>query len=195
MVEESGHDLVGARASDGQDERIILVVMGVSGSGKTTIGRALAEQLGWPFEEGDELHPDANVAKMHGDIPLTDADRQPWLERVAARIDGWREAGSAGVITCSALKRSYRRFIAGGRPEVLFLYLRGDRATIAERLAARKGHFMPADLLDSQFAALEAPGPDEPVMAVEIGPPPDVIVAGIVRALGGDRPQTGVTDA
>ena len=157
--------------------------MGVSGSGKTTIAKALAARLGWPFKEGDELHPAGNVAKMRAGIPLTDDDRRPWLDKVAAWIDGWRKAGTAGVITCSALKRSYRRLIADGRPEVRFLYLHGDRAVIAARLAARKTHFMPADLLDSQIATLEVPGPDEPVMTVEIGPPADVIVAGIMRTL------------
>jgi carbohydrate kinase (thermoresistant glucokinase family) len=165
----------------------ILIVMGVSGSGKTTIGKALAARLGWPFEEGDDLHPAANVAKMHADIPLTDADRWPWLDKVAAWIDGWRQAGSPGVITCSALKRSYRRFIADGRPEVRFLYLHGDQSLIAARLAARKGHFMPADLLDSQLAALEMPDPEEHVTSIEIGPPADAIVAEIIRGLELER--------
>jgi carbohydrate kinase (thermoresistant glucokinase family) len=157
--------------------------MGVSGSGKTTIAKALAARLGWQFQEGDELHPAANVAKMHAHIPLTDADRRPWLDKVAAFIDGWRQAGSPGVITCSALRRSYRRLIADGRPEVRFLYLHGDRALIAARLAARKTHFMPIDLLDSQIATLEVPEPDEHAITVEIGPPVDVIVAKLMRIL------------
>jgi carbohydrate kinase (thermoresistant glucokinase family) len=158
--------------------------MGVSGSGKTTIGKALAARLGWPFEEGDDLHPAGNIAKMHDGIPLSDADRRPWLERVAAFIDGWRRAGSAGVITCSALKRSYRRVIADGRPEIRFVYLRGDRELIAARLAARKGHFMPADLLDSQIATLEMPSPEEHSVDVDISLPIHAAVADVVRDLG-----------
>lgn len=169
--------------------RTILVVMGVSGSGKTTIAKVLAARLGWPFEEGDHLHPASNIAKMHSDVPLTDADRRPWLDKVAARIDGWRQAGRPGIITCSALKRSYRHVIADDRPEVCFLYLHGDRALIAARLAARKGHFMPADLLDSQLATLEAPGPDEHAITVEVGPPTDVIVAEVVRDLDLEQPE------
>ncbi|MFZ5779267.1 MAG: gluconokinase [Pseudomonadota bacterium] len=158
--------------------------MGVSGSGKTTIAREIAERLGWPFEEGDALHPERNVAKMHAGVPLTDEDRAPWLERVAAWIDHQRERGEPGVITCSALKRAYRRIVAGDRPEVRVVYLRGSRDVIAERLADRKGHFMPADLLQSQFDALEEPSPDEDALTVDIDQPPDRVAAEVIRLLG-----------
>jgi carbohydrate kinase (thermoresistant glucokinase family) len=171
------------------DIRTILVVMGVSGSGKTTIAKAVADRLGWPFEEGDELHPASDIAKMHSGHPLDDRDRWPWLEKVAAWIDGWRQAGTSGVITCSALKRSYRDFLARERPEVRLLYLHGDRALIAARLAARQGHFMPASLLDSQLATLEEPGPDERPIRVDVARPTEDIVAEILRAL--DMPQPG----
>jgi len=162
----------------------VLVVMGVSGSGKTTIARELVERLGWPFEEGDALHPERNVAKMHAGVPLTDEDRAPWLERVAAWIDRQREAGEAGIITCSALKRDYRRVVVGDRPEVRLVYLRGSRDVIAGRLADRKGHFMPAGLLQSQFDALEEPLPDEDALTVDIDQPPAQVAAEIIRLLG-----------
>jgi ribose 5-phosphate isomerase A len=162
----------------------VLVVMGVSGAGKTTIAKALAARLGWPFEEGDALHPEANVAKMHAGIPLDDADRRPWLEAVAAWIDGQRAAGKPGIITCSALKRSYRRMIIGDRPEVRLIYLRGSRDLIAQHLAGRHGHFMPATLLQSQIDTLEAPGPDENPITVDVGPPADEIAETIIRSLG-----------
>ena len=122
------HRLDSARAHRGSPP--VLVVMGVSGAGKSTVAEELAARLGWPFEEGDALHPEANVAKMHAGIPLTDADRQPWLERVAAWIDGQRAKKQPGIITCSALKRSYRRIVIGDRPEVRLVYLRGGRDLI-----------------------------------------------------------------
>ena len=122
---------------------MILVVMGVSGSGKTTVGELLAERLGWQYQEGDALHPPENVAKMSGGTPLTDADRIPWLQRIAAQIDEWRGRGEPGVVTCSALKRAYRDIIIGSRPDVGLVYLKGSRELIGQRMAARKGHFMP----------------------------------------------------
>jgi len=161
----------------------VLVVMGVSGAGKTTVARAVAARTGWAFEEGDDLHPAANIAKMHARISLTDADRLPWLSAVAAWIDGRRAAGLAGVITCSALKRAYRRIVVGERPEVRLVYLRGGAELIAERLAQRHGHFMPASLLDSQMETLEEPGPDENPIVVDIGPPPGEIAETIIRLL------------
>jgi gluconokinase len=166
------------------DPRTILVVMGVSGSGKTTIASALAQHLGWPFKDGDELHPAANIAKMRAGHALDDHDRWPWLARIADWIDARRAAGSCGVITCSALKRSYREFLTKGRPAVRFVYLRGDASLIATRLAVRSGHFMPGGLLASQFAALQEPGPDEHAIRVEIDQPVSEIVAAIVVALG-----------
>jgi carbohydrate kinase (thermoresistant glucokinase family) len=161
------------------DRCTILIVMGVSGSGKTTVAAALAQYLGWPFKDGDELHPAANIAKMRAGHPLEDSDRWPWLARIADWINAWRAAGSCGVITCSALKRSYRAFLTKGRGEVRIVYLHGDMALIAKRLAARSGHFMPSGLLASQFAALEEPGPDEHAIRVEVDQPVGKIVAEI----------------
>jgi gluconokinase len=145
----------------------VLVVMGVSGVGKTTLAKAIAERLGWPFEEGDDLHPAANIAKMKAGIPLTDADRGPWLDAIAAWIDGQLRAGRPGVITCSALKRAYRDRLAAGRPRVVFVFDQLGEEAAAKRIAGRTGHFMPPSLLASQFADLEPPGPDEPVIAVD----------------------------
>lgn len=162
---------------------MIVVVMGVSGSGKSTVGEALAQRLGWAFEDGDRLHPPENIAKMHSGQPLDDADRAPWLAAVAARIDRWRAAGDSAVITCSALKRRYRAVIVGNRPEVRLVFLYGTPELLAERLAHRTGHFMPATLLESQFAALEPPGVDEHPIAVSVAAPVDRIVRQIVAAL------------
>ena len=163
---------------------VVLVLMGVSGCGKTTIGELLAERLHLPYEEGDALHPPANVAKMAAGHPLDDADRAPWLAKVADWVDARLDAGESGVITCSALKRSYRALIARRGAGVEFVYLHGSRELIASRLAGRHGHFMPPALLDSQFATLEEPGADEPAIRVEIGEPPAAIAADIVEALG-----------
>jgi carbohydrate kinase (thermoresistant glucokinase family) len=167
----------------GQDRSLVLVVMGVSGSGKTTVAAFLAGRLGWRFAEGDDFHPAANVVKMRSGVPLDDADRLPWLQAVAAQIDRWREAGKSGVMTCSALKRRYRDIIIGDRPDMRLVYLKGDRELIAHRLAARHGHYMPASLLDSQFADLEEPGPDERPIIVPIGKPPHILVDEIIAAL------------
>jgi ribose 5-phosphate isomerase A len=162
----------------------ILVIMGVSGAGKSTIGEELAARLGWSFEEGDSLHPEVNVAKMHAGIPLTDADRQPWLERVAAWIDARRANKQPGIITCSALKRSYRQIIVGDRSEVRLVYLRGGRDLVAEHLADRHGHFMPTSLLQSQIDTLEEPDPAEDPLVVDVGPPVSQIAGEIIRLLG-----------
>lgn len=157
--------------------------MGVSGSGKTTIARELASRLGWTFEEGDILHPQANVAKMHAGVPLDDADRAPWLNAVAAWIDRQRATNASGIITCSALKRSYRDIITGDRPDVRLVYLRGSYELIASRLAQRHGHFMPASLLKSQFDALEEPAADENPLMVDIGSTPGKIADSIIDRL------------
>jgi carbohydrate kinase (thermoresistant glucokinase family) len=161
----------------------VAIVMGVAGSGKTTVGKALAARLGWSFQEGDALHPAGNVAKMSAGTPLTDEDRWPWLDRIAATIDGWRAAGRSGVVACSALKRAYRARLVGARSDVRLVYLRGSRALIGARLAARKGHFMPPALLDSQFAALEEPGPDERPIVADVAAAPDAIVAEVTAML------------
>lgn len=149
----------------------VLVVMGVSGSGKTTVAALLAGRLGWAFQDGDDFHPPANVAKMQGGTPLTDADRWPWLHAIAAWIDATRTSRQHGVVACSALRRAYRDILLAG-PDVRLVYLKGSRELIGQRQAARHNHFMPAALIDSQFATLEEPGPDEHplVMSVERGP-------------------------
>jgi carbohydrate kinase (thermoresistant glucokinase family) len=161
-----------------------LVVMGVSGSGKTTIAALLAQELGWRFEDGDWFHPKANVEKMESGTALTDADRQPWLEAIAAWIDDLKAKGGHGVVACSALKRRYRDILArAGHDTVRFIYLKGDEALIAKRMTARHGHFMPPTLLESQFATLEEPGPDEHPITVSVAGTPYEIVAGILGAL------------
>ena len=162
----------------------VLVVMGVSGSGKTTVAKELAEALGWTFEEGDDLHPAANVAKMRAGHPLDDEDRKPWLDAIGRWIDDEAKKGAPAVITCSALKRVYRDQIRADRPQVTFVFLEGSKSLIADRLAHRHGHFMPPSLLDSQFEALEEPEPDEPVITVDIAKSPEAQVADIEHALG-----------
>lgn len=137
----------------------VIVVMGVSGTGKSTIAQLVAERLRWPLLEGDDVHPEANVEKMRAGIPLTDEDRAPWLRIVGDWIDARRAAGETGVVTCSALKRAYRNVLA--RPDVVFAHLSAPQPVIAERIGRREGHFMPAALLDSQYAALEQLQPDE----------------------------------
>ena len=158
--------------------------MGVSGCGKTTVAAILASRLGWPFEEGDALHPQANIEKMAAGHPLTDADRWPWLAKVADWIDERLDAGENGLITCSALKRSYRDLINRRVSGLIFVFLAGSKETIAARLAARHGHFMRASLLESQFADLEEPAADEPAIRVDIGPPAAEIVEQIMEDFG-----------
>ncbi len=145
-----------------------LVVMGVSGSGKSTIAKALAETIGWRFEDGDSFHPTANVEKMKAGHPLNDDDRRPWLQAIADEIDRVGAAGEKVVIACSALKRAYRDILVHGRDDVVIVYLDGSRELIAARLKQRKGHFMPAGLLDSQFDTLEPPRADEHPLVVSI---------------------------
>ena len=157
--------------------------MGVSGSGKSTLAGRLAEKLGWHFQEGDALHSPANVDKMRHAIPLTDADRAPWLQAIAAVVDGWRARGERGVLTCSALRRVYRRVIIGARPDVGLVYLRGTRTLLADRMASRTGHYMPAALLQSQLATLEEPGPDEHPIVVDVAATPEAIVREVVAQL------------
>ena len=181
---------------------VIAVVMGVSGSGKTTVAVLLSAALGCQFQEGDDLHPTKNVEKMHSGTPLTDADRLPWLRKIAEEIDGWRARGESGVLTCSALKRSYRDIIIGDRSDVTLVYLKGSHDLIHRRMAARHEHFMPVALLDSQFAALQEPTPDEHPITVDVGGRPTEIVDEIVRQLEerqgsarGHESTSGVTAA
>ena len=164
-------------------EPLVLVVMGVSGSGKTTVASMLAGRLGWHFAEGDDFHPAANIEKMHAGTPLNDDDRLPWLRAIAAQIDRWREGGESGVITCSALKHRYRAIIIGEREEVRLVYLKGDIDTIRRRLVARHGHFMPASLLQSQFEALEEPRAEERAIVVRVDGGVAALVAEIIAAL------------
>jgi gluconokinase len=158
----------------------LYVVMGVSGSGKSLIGASLARELGVDFVEGDEYHPAENVRRMASGVPLTDDDRAGWLRALAGRIRKARDAGTGLVMTCSALKRSYRDVLRADANELRFVFLRGPRALIAERVARRRGHFMPASLLDSQFATLEEPSPDEEAWVCDIRESPDDLVAALV---------------
>lgn len=175
------HRLDSARAHRGSPP--ILVIMGVSGLGKSTVAEKLTERLGWTFEEGDTFHPEINIAKMHAGIPLTDGDRRPWLERVAAWIDAQRVKRQPGIITCSALKRAYRQFIIGDRPEVRLVYLRDGRDLIAQHFAGRQGHFMSASLRGSQIDTLEEPDPREDPLTIDAADPPDQIAEEIIQQL------------
>ncbi len=149
------------------DQRPILVIMGVTGSGKSTIAGLLAGRLGWDLAEGDDMHPAANVAKMSAGHPLDDSDRWPWLAKIAQWITQHAEAGKPGIITCSALKRSYRDVLRGDH--VVFVYLAGTPDQLSARLVARHGHFMPPALLSSQLSTLQPPDPDERAITVDIG--------------------------
>lgn len=160
-----------------------IVVMGVSGAGKSTLGTLLAERLGWPFEDGDAFHPPQNVEKMRAGTPLTDEDRWPWLAAIAARIARARAEGTGVVIACSALKRAYRDVLRDGQADVRFLHLTGEPALIMARQAARQGHYMPASLVASQFAALEPPDTEADVIDLDVEPDPPVILARAVAAL------------
>ena len=153
-----------------------IVVMGVSGSGKTTVARLLAGRLGWAFAEADEFHSPANVAKMRAGVALNDDDRRPWLAAIADRIDSAREANEPIVVTCSALKRRYRDILVASRPDVALVYLKGDYDTIAQRMAARPHHYMPVSLLKSQFEALEEPAADEHAIVLDIRSTPEELV-------------------
>lgn len=161
----------------------VLVVMGVSGSGKSTIAALLAHRLNWIYEDADWLHPKSNIDKMHHGEPLTDEDRWPWLHAIADWIDRTRQDGGHGIVACSALKRAYRDILVGDRRDVRLIYLKGDRELIATRMAARDDHFMPPSLLDSQFGALEEPAPEERAIVVSIAPHPREIVDDIMQKL------------
>ena len=157
--------------------------MGVAGCGKSTVADLLSAGLGWSFMDGDSLHPDSNIAKMESGQPLTDEDRWPWLEKVAAWIEGQHAAGQDGIITCSALKRSYRDVLNRRGEGVVFVYLAGKRRTLEDRMQARVGHFMPPGMLASQLATLEEPQPDEPSIRAPIEQSPTEIVEEVVKEL------------
>ena len=161
-----------------------IVVMGVSGSGKSTIASMLAQRLHWVYEDADWFHPKSNIEKMHHGEPLNDEDRWPWLRAIAEWIDATRSAGGHGVVACSALKRAYRDILIGDRRDVRLVFLKGDRDLIARRIAARADHFMPSTLLESQFATLQEPQADERPILVTIVPHPREIVEAIVSELG-----------
>jgi gluconokinase len=166
----------------------VVIVMGVSGSGKSTIGSLLAGRLQWEFEDGDWFHPAANVEKMHNGIPLTDEDRWPWLHSIRAWIDKTQIEGGHGVIACSVLKRRYRDVLIGARAATRLVFLKGSEELIARRIATRHEHFMPSSLLHSQFVALEVHGADENPIVVSIAPRPGEIVAHILSALNAGAP-------
>jgi gluconokinase len=161
----------------------MLVVMGVSGSGKTTVAGLLAGHLGWELGDADDWHSPANVRKMHGGTPLDDEDRWPWLRSIAAWIDATSSTGRHGILACSALKRAYRDILIGKRDDVRLVYLRGDEALIQQRQAARHNHYMPASLVHSQFETLEEPGADERPIIVDVRPPARDVVRAIVEHL------------
>jgi gluconokinase len=169
-----------ASASDPATPAMVVVVMGVTGVGKTTIGRLLAEDRGWPFLDADDFHPPANVAKMRSGVPLNDADREPWLTALRSEIGTRLEQAQSAVLACSALKQSYRDRLEVS-PAVRFVYLRGDAALIRERLLARSGHYMDPGLLASQFAALEEP---KGVVVVDVGATPREIASRVETELG-----------
>ena len=161
-----------------------IIVMGVSGSGKSTIGALLAEALGWPFADADGFHPAANVAKMAAGQPLTDADRWPWLDAIATHIGASRTAEQPVVVACSALRRAYRERLRAGHGDLIFLHLAGAPEVIAARQAARQGHFMPPSLMASQFATLEDPAGEADAVTVSVVASPHEVVGNILSSLG-----------
>ena len=181
------------KAGDEPKRPVPIVVMGVAGSGKTSVGKALTERLGVPFRDADEFHPKANIDKMSAGIALTDADRWPWLDAIGGAL---ARSGGRLIVACSALRRIYRERLAqaAGGP-VIFVWLDGSKETIGARLKRRKHHFMPASLLDSQFATLERPGPDELAIRVSVEPPCDEVVAAALAALPAARDRANMLSA
>ncbi len=164
-----------------------IVVMGVSGSGKSTVAAGLVEELGWEFAEGDDFHPPANVEKMRSGTPLDDDDRWPWLRRLADWIGEHEAAGTSVVVTCSALKRSYRELLRDGHPSVWFAHVTADRELLRDRVEHRSGHYMPSSLLESQLATLEPLQHDEPGAAISGAGAPEDVVRQLLAALGAER--------
>jgi gluconokinase len=170
---------------------MILIVAGVSGSGKTTVGAMLAGRLGWRFADADEFHPAASIEKMRAGVPLTDDDRWPWLRAIGAWMDERVALGESAVVTCSALKRAYRDMLLGGRPQARMVFLAPDRQVLARRLAARHGHFFPQQLLGTQFADLEPPGPGEHVITIVPAQDPADTVTAIIAVLFAEEQGPG----
>ena len=170
---------------------MIVVAMGVCGSGKTSVGKIIASRMNWPFIEGDDLHPPANKAKMASGVPLTDADRWPWLDRIADRMRAIDEAGGSAVVACSALRQAYRDRLRGSGADLRFLHLTGDAGLIRQRMASRGGHFMPADLLDSQLATLEPARPGEALHEVDISENLGDLAEAAIRSLTGRSVPAG----
>jgi gluconokinase len=162
----------------------VIIVMGVASSGKTTVAAGLAKRLGWTFRDADSFHPPANVAKMSAGIPLADADRWPWLDAIVAWMNERSDAGEPAVVTCSALKRGYRDRLRTSRADIRLVHLHGPKELLAARIAARQAHFMPPALLDSQFATLEMPAPDEHAYRVSVEAPPEDIMAELADVFG-----------
>jgi len=160
---------------------MVVIIMGVEGTGKTTVGRMLAEKLGWKFYDADDYHPEANIEKMRSGIPLSDEDRWPWLKNVRELIDSSLNLNAPSIIACSALKNSYREYLKQNKEEIIFVYLMGDKNTILKRLASRRGHFAGTELLESQFKTLEEP---EGVISFDISKNPEVIADSIIEKLG-----------
>lgn len=159
----------------------LLVIMGVTGAGKSTVGTLLAERLGLSFRDADDFHPPSNIAKMSAGTPLTDDDRRPWLDAIGAHLAAHRGRGC--VVTCSALKRAYRDRLRAAAPDLRFIHLHGGMALVAARQAARQGHFMPASLVASQFATLEPPAAEEGVIALDVAAPPEALADAAIAAL------------
>jgi gluconokinase len=165
---------------------VVVIISGVSGAGKTTIGRLLAQELGWAFYDADDFHPAGNIEKMHHGVPLTDEDRQPWLESLRASVKRWLSKGQDAVLACSALKKAYRDHLRVG-PEVKIVFLRGGYEVVADQLRSRRGHFMDPGLLQSQFADLEEPQPAEDAIRIDLGRTPPELVKEIRRAIESKR--------
>ncbi|HUS55799.1 MAG TPA: gluconokinase [Thermohalobaculum sp.] len=165
---------------------MIVVTMGVCGTGKTSVGQIVASRMGWTFIEGDDLHPALSREKMASGTPLTDDDRWPWLDSIAEAMHVIHEAGGSAVVACSALRQVYRDRLRLSGAEIIFLHLTGDASLIRERMEARRDHFMPPGLLDSQLATLEAPRADEPVFEIDVAGSVEEIAGAVVRSLSGD---------